>query len=497
MRDWLSKRRTLPEILADIDVSTDETQVARIRAEMTDKAMGSRFIDMSSLAEQVRQSKEQRLMPEYIERFFIEAYRSFGGTITQDKARKGIWTISRVPPNLRKAPESIERRFGKVGQTYPSMTFDKANTGSYQEVEFVGPGHPLFEGVVERVLREYGPALLRGAVFYNADATAPEILWLLKTGIEDGQSRTIGQRLSGVHKQDGEFRKIQPYALLDLKSPDDPPAVDAEIQQAAHEEDEVIDWSLDEVVAPYFQEVSERRGHELAIKEKYIRKSLNYLIAESNRKIMGYDRKIGSFLDPNDRQALNIKGNRGKEVARRDELVHRRDVRLAELEHERQLSEQPPEVLGVAVILPMEPAPSAEPSGSTAMRRDPEVEAIAIEVTKKHEREQGRKPVSVEEENCGWDITSLTDGQVARYIEVKGRATDGVVALTPNEWIKAQRFGTDYWLYIVTHCKSEPQLHMINDPASKLTPSEEVSVVRYMVKPDDWKAATTTAKGRE
>jgi len=494
MRDWLSSRRTLQEILAEIDISTDEKQVARIRAEMTDKALGSRYIDMSSLAEQVRQSKEQRLMPEYIERFFVEAYRSFGGTITKDKARKGIWTISRVPPNLRKLPESIERRFGKVGQTYPRMTFDKANTGSYQEVEFVGPGHPLFEGIVDRVLREYGPALLRGTVFYNADATMPEILWLLRTGIEDGHGRTIGQRLSGVRKQDGEFRKIQPYALLDLKSPDDPPPVSAELQQTAHEEDDVIDWSLDAVVAPYFKEVSERRNHELAIKEKYIRKSLNYLIAESNRKIMTYDRKISEFLDPNDTRALNIKGNRAKEVARRDELVHRRDARLAELEHEKQLSEQPPEVLGVAVILPMEPAPSAKPSEAAAMKSDPEVEAIAVEVTKKYEREQGRKPVSVEEENCGWDISSLKGGQVARYIEVKGRAADGAVALTPNEWIKAQRFGEDYWLYIVTHCKSAPQLHIIQDPASKLTPSEEVSVVRYMVKPDDWKKATESRK---
>ena len=93
-----------------------------------------------------------------------------------------------------------------------------------------------------------------------------------------------------------------------------------------------------------------RRNRELAIKEKYIRKSLNYLIGESNRKLMNYDRKISEFLDPNDGQALNLKGNRAQEAARRDELVHRRDTRLAELEHEKQLSEQPPEVLGVSVI---------------------------------------------------------------------------------------------------------------------------------------------------
>ena len=37
-----------------------------------------------------------------------------------------------------------------------------------------------------------------------------------------------------------------------------------------------------------------------------------------------------------------------------------------------------------------------------------------VEVTKQYEISQGRKPVSVEEENCGWDITSLGGGQVER-----------------------------------------------------------------------------------
>jgi len=491
MKDWLANRRTLNDILADIDVYTDEEQVARIRGEMQDKALGSRYIDMTALSEQARKSREQRLMPEYMERFFVEAFRSFGGTITPAKDAKGIWTISRVSADLRKLPESIERRFGKTGSRYRRLTFDKALTGAYQEVEFVGPGHPLFEGIVDRVLREYGPALLRGAIFYNADATEPEILWLLRTGIEDGQGRTVGQRLFAVHRTDGEYHRIQPYALLDLKSPEAIPEPPQALQQAAHGEDNVIDWALDAIVSPYFQEVTERRGRELAVKEKYVRKSLQFLIAESNKKIMGYDRKIGEFLDPNDPRALNIKGNRAQEVVRRDELSQRLKDRLAQLEHERHLSEQPPEVLGAAVILP---TPTGVAPDVAAMKSDPEVETIAVDVAKKYEREQGRKPVSVEEENCGWDITSLVGGQVARYIEVKGRAAEGAVALTPNEWIKAQRFGKDYWLYVVTNCESTPQLHLIQDPASKLSPTEEVSVVRYMIKSSDWKKVAEVSK---
>ena len=129
------------------------------------------------------------------------------------------------------------------------------------------------------------------------------------------------------------------------------------------------------------------------------------------------------------------------------------------------------------------------------MVSDPEIERIAVEVAKQYEISQGRKPVSVEEENCGWDLTSLLEGQVSRYIEVKGRAAGGSVALTPNEWIKAQRFGKDYWLYVVVNCKTNPQLFLIQDPASKLSPKEEVSVVRYMVNLGDWKKAAQAPDG--
>ena len=161
---------------------------------------------------------------------------------------------------------------------------------------------------------------------------------------------------------------------------------------------------------------------------------------------------------------LNIQGNRAKEEARRNELSLRLKDRLAELEQEKHLSEKPPEIIGVAVILP---TPKEVVAAVEGMENDPEVEAIAVEETKKYEVSQGRKAVSVEEENCGWDITSLQDGQIARYIEVKGRGGIGGVALTPNEWIKAQRFGKDYWLYVVVNCKTKPELYMIQESRIK------------------------------
>jgi hypothetical protein len=488
MKDWLSRRRTMTDILAEIELQTDEEQVARIKADMENKALGARYIDMSRLSAEVQQSRENRLMPEYIEKFFLEAYRSFGGTITPLKGRRGCWSISRVPPELRKIPDSLERKYGKIGTTYPQITFDKDQVVGYGELEFIGPGHPLFEGTVERVLREYGPSLRKGALYYNAETTEPTVLWLLKCGVEDGRGQIVGERLFAIHGTTDRFRKSQPYALLDLKPPENDANVPQDVRASATHEDQIIDWSLDEVTPGYFGEIEERRHRELAIKEKYVRKSLQFLIGKSVKKLAKYDSQLREIRDENDPRRLNIVGNRGKEEARRNELSQRLKSRLAEIQQEQHLSEKPPEVLGVAVILPLPQDVAAKVEG---MQPDPDVEKIAVEVTMQYEQDQGRKPISVEEENCGWDVTSLDDGQIARYIEVKGRAGEGAVALTPNEWIKAQRFGEDYWLYIVVNCRSDPKLHMIRNPASKLHPKEEISVVRYMVAQQDWKNVAT------
>jgi len=52
-----------------------------------------------------------------------------------------------------------------------------------------------------------------------------------------------------------------------------------------------------------------------------------------------------------------------------------------------------------------------------------------------------------------------------RFIEVKGRAGVGVVALSSNEYTTANRIKADYWLYVVFNCASSPQLHVIQNPA--------------------------------
>ena len=76
--------------------------------------------------------------------------------------------------------------------------------------------------------------------------------------------------------------------------------------RAATDEDHIIDWSLEEVTPGVLRGDRDRRARELGIKEKYVRKSLQFLISESIKKITKYDHQLRQIRDENDPKRLNI-----------------------------------------------------------------------------------------------------------------------------------------------------------------------------------------------
>jgi len=106
------------------------------------------------------------------------------------------------------------------------------------------------------------------------------------------------------------------------------------------------------------------------------------------------------------------------------------------------------------------------------MVRDEQIEKIAIECARKSEEARGWQVESVESENRGFDLISrrphLEDPKTfieVRFIEVKGRAGVGEIALSANEFHAAERLKGDYWLYAVFNCSAEPELHTVHNPA--------------------------------
>ena len=170
-----------------------------------------------------------------------------------------------------------------------------------------------------------------------------------------------------------------------------------------------------------------------------------------------------------------------------DELNTRRESRQRDLELERHCSIADITHIGRAEVLPH---PERSSPQLAPMVRDDEIERIAIAEVIRHEENRGWVVESVEAENRGFDLISrrphpedpMTFIEV-RFIEAKGRAGIGLVALSENEYRTAQRLKGDYWLYVVFNCAGPPALHAIQDPA-RLGWKPLNRIEHYYVAPD-------------
>lgn len=476
----IANRRTLEEIVREIEAVPDEQAIARVR-EAALEGLAVRHIDLTRVLGEERRARENRLVPEYIERFFERAAGLLG--VPLERRADGLWRLPRVPYELRSVPKTFKDRYGEVFSEYQKIAFDKEQARLHGAV-FVAPGHPLLEAFIERIFQGYSEEVRRGAVFADPAGKLDGRLWFLEAEVRDGLNQVAGKRLFAVYEPtEGELRLVHPSILWDLKPLSSEEA--ASLPRGggpsnAHDEGRVVAFTVQSALEGYLRELVAQRERDAAIKRKYGLRSVEQMILESEAKLIEYETRRA--------QGENIpEATVQNEQRRREELEVRKRQLEESLQREVRLTPAAPRVLGVARVVPVE---ALAPETDETMRPDPEVEAVGMEVALRYERERDRVPEDVSQENRGYDIRSTAPDGSVRYIEVKARATTGPIALTPNEWLMAQRLREEYWLYIVENASSAPTLYTIRDPAAVLRPEEVVETVRYVVR--DWKEAASS-----
>ncbi|MFZ2070417.1 MAG: DUF3883 domain-containing protein [Halobacteriota archaeon] len=214
----------------------------------------------------------------------------------------------------------------------------------------------------------------------------------------------------------------------------------------------------------------ERRQRDAEVKRKYGIRSLESMILDSDGKITEYEtRRMKGETIP--------EATIQNEVRKKEDLERKKQRLQRDIEAEVHLYPTDPGILGAVRVVPGKP--------HSVMISDREIEQIGMNIAMDYESSHDRTPEDVSSQNLGYDIRSQDDKENYRYMEVKARAKEGAVALTPNEWLMAQRLKDEYWLYVVVNAASNPELYVIQNPALQLKPEEAMSIVRYIVK--DWK----------
>jgi hypothetical protein len=340
-----------------------------------------------------------------------------------------------------------------VVSRYPRCSTDR-KTATEEKLEWVTPGHPLFEAVRRHILAEGQEPMQNGASYYSLLHDRPVRIDVIRARIVDGLGDTIHERVFAIELQESGDVKLQELAVLGNLTPGAPPVPLPPLAYTPEPEG----WLHENVLQPFLEEVRKDRVSELDRVAAHIQLSLTELLQKA-------DESIGRFADALDRGDEGAKGLLAAAEARHAELLHRREVRKQEIDRQKALTLQGVEVLTSVLVFPH---PQGDEPEFRNLRPDPEVEETAMRTAMEYERTQGREVDDVHEKNLGYDLSSidLRSGEL-RLIEVKGigRKT-GDVMLTPNEHRVAEDRRDCYWLYFVTDCKSEwPALHEIRDPA--------------------------------
>jgi len=464
----ITNKRSLDEILQDFERVPDEEAIKRAR-EAALEGLATRYIDFSRILGEMRVAKENRLVPEYVEKFFLKATEKLG--VKVEMRKDGFWRIANVPYELRNLPYDFKIKYGIVFKEYDRFSFDKEKAFKGQ-AEFVAPGHPLLEAIIEKIFEKYGGEIERGAIFIDPSGIMDGFIWFLEGQINDGNGQVAGKRLFALYQDtQNNIKQVSPSILWDLKPAH--PGVLKTIDNFIIDEDAVIAFAIENVLTKYLEEIKKQREHDAEIKRKYGLRSLQELILRSEEKLIEYETKRAKGIEIPDAVILTEKRKKEDFERKKAELEKR-------IQAEMNLLLSPPKILGVARVIP-------QLQIEDELKEDLEIEKIGMQIAMNFEFTQGRDPEDVSLQNLGFDIRSRSPDGSYRYIEVKARAREGKIALTPNEWLMANRLKDEYWLYVVINVATKPELYVIQNPASKLKPNEEIEIVRYIVDKDDWK----------
>lgn len=430
-------------------------------------------------------SDEKRLQPIYIRLFFEKAFNKLGGKHIE--VRDSIFRIDTLPDAMALV---LRNKYNIFADTLRQIQFcfdkqvflDYQNIGDLGRIHYINPGNAVFDSLVDVVRNTYREEMLKGTVLVSADDQEDYFAFFIKSQITDNrpnrQDDSITNEIISLVQAtaDGEFKLTSPAKFIDLHAPTEfaKPVTPPDLVNS----DQVLEWSFNHVTMPQFEQTQLHVEQDSQKRKDYLETAFTQVIADISAEINELQGKF--FIDPRVQDKLL------KKQQRLTELQQKKQQRLENLELMTQLSPKAPEVMGCAYVVPLS---QVEYNNHYGMSRDDEAEAIAMQVTMEFEIANNWSPTDVSADNVGYDIRSINNVKIKRYIEVKGRSgSDGSVMLSENEMNRLAQLGDSAWLYIVVNCKSNSELFRIQNPAKSLKFEKKTKGVQYFLPMQEWKS---------
>ena len=428
--------------------------------EMAGIALARAYVDFNKIRESNYIAEEKRLMPEYIERYFLKAAKLAG--LKLERRADGLWKVPYVPASFRSEELIAVRKLGKPDTEYRKITFHKEDLeiDTHADAVLLSPGHPLYAAVDEKLLTKLEG--IKGGIGAYIDIAASEPYWIhfFEFSLLDGNGRIIYKELSAVKEGlHGEYEIVPPDIIHDLA-----PYRDYIKNIPNFNLDKAKNYLIVETQLNKRKEYLQERARRSDLIKDYLEKSYNARIFALQARIMNAraEQLEGKEVDTTKME---------KEL---EDLERRKEEKIKNAEKIKIVREGPISHIASIFVLP----PGAIKEVSEFIEDEEEKrksELAAMKIVMEYERNRGWEPEDVSRYKLGFDIRSLgppdpsTGYREVIRIEVKGRKKGQNIRLTVNEWLKAKQLRDTYWLYIVWN-PTEPDYELIKipDPANRL-----------------------------
>ena len=494
LREAANDPRRLDEYLDQIERVDPQRLVQYEQA--TGIALARGNVDFSGFQTANAEAEERRLMPRYVEQHFVNASREVG--LRVEARADGLYRIEHVLADLRSDRLATVRRLGKPESSYRKVTFHKEHLEMDQHLDavLIGPGHPLYAAVDERLNEMLAPLTAGVGVFVDTNSELPYKLHFFEIAVKGQNTKGEAQTLLGeivavreeLSSSAERFSVIPADTLLDLPAHPEPPGNlgPADTTSAA-------DFLKSTYQTQRRSDCQKERQNFVQVCRDYLQQSFEARIRAAQDRVMAL--RARESRDPD----IGIARQRAENDLA--DLQRTRRERLDGLQRLTLAKHGPVRHVATALVLPSTRAVE-EQIGGTLEDLDPEVrrkcEIAAEDVVIAYEAGRGFQCERVGHLKIGFDIRSIgpADPQTGyrdpvtgiRRIEVKGRRRGQPIRLTTNEWYKATQLGDSYWLYVVWDPLNGPDAKplRIQNPAKHLDHAKrEVVAARYFDIPAD------------
>ena len=424
-------------------------------------------------------ARARKLQPWFVESFFTEALRLYGGRIAGRE--QGRFEVTRVPAAVRSHADPSR---GAVHDRYERVTFDKASVqpgrpgdgAAAVRADLISPGTPLLAAVVSKVLADHGETLQRGAVLVDTGdrSTVPRLLVYLDHAVTDGRrvrgARQVVSRRFHYVEIDRHSNAVdpggEPYLDYAPLSDAEQALLDGRLDlvwagQAAEETARA--WAIEYLAGPHFDGIAAVTHDRVARVSDAVRERLE-------SEIRYWDRRTEEI------KAKELAGgkprlNSGRARARAEDLAARLARRRLELSLEADLHNSPPTVVAAAVVVPqgLLDQLAGQPPDPTDEADRAETDRRAVAAVMKAELALGRVPEEQHHSNPGYDVLSTDPSTgVCYFIEVKGHLPGTEqISVSKRQVGKAQNNQERWRLAVVSvpdDFDAEPEVRYLVEP---------------------------------